>query len=75
MDKKEIRKEYTNGEITVVWQSGKCIHSGICWRSLSAVFQPGERPWIKVEKADSSDIINTVAKCPSAALSIKDNDS
>lgn len=47
MDKNNITKNYTNGEITVVWKSGKCIHSGNCVRNLSPVFNPKERPWKK----------------------------
>ncbi|MBK8516870.1 MAG: (4Fe-4S)-binding protein [Saprospiraceae bacterium] len=72
MDKNNIIKEYSNGEITVVWQSGKCIHSGVCARNLASVFKPREKPWIKIDNATSSDIIDTVAKCPSGALSIKE---
>lgn len=71
MDKSNITKEYSNGEITVVWQSGKCIHSANCVRNLSAVFQPGTQPWIKIDNASSEEIIATVNKCPSGALSIK----
>ena len=71
MDLKSVTKEYTNGEITVVWQSGKCIHSGNCVKNLSTVFQPREHPWIKMDNASSEEIAATVAKCPSGALSIK----
>lgn len=71
MDKSNIIKEYSNGEITVVWQSGKCSHSANCVRNLSAVFQPGSQPWIKIDNASSEEIIATVNKCPSGALSIK----
>lgn len=71
MDKNNLTKEYTNGEITVVWQSGKCIHSANCVRNLSKVFQPKEQPWIKLENANSSEIVSAVGKCPSGALSIK----
>ncbi|HOY12641.1 MAG TPA: (4Fe-4S)-binding protein [Saprospiraceae bacterium] len=71
MDKNNITKEYTNGEITVIWQAGKCIHSANCVRNLSAVFKPKEQPWIKMDQASSEEIINTVGKCPSGALTIK----
>lgn len=71
MDKNNITKEYSNGEITVVWQSGKCIHSGNCVRNLPEVFKPKEQPWVKIDAADAEAIINAVAKCPSGALSIK----
>jgi uncharacterized Fe-S cluster protein YjdI len=71
MDKNNIIKEYSNGEITVVWQSSKCIHSANCVKNLSAVFHPQTQPWIKMENANSEEIVATVAKCPSGALSIK----
>jgi len=29
MNPNNLTKEYTNGEVTIVWQSGKCIHSAI----------------------------------------------
>jgi uncharacterized Fe-S cluster protein YjdI len=64
-------KEYSNGEIIVLWQATKCMHSGNCVRNLSQVFQPKEKPWIKIDNANSEEIKNTVAKCPSGALSIK----
>ncbi|MCC7029205.1 MAG: (4Fe-4S)-binding protein [Chitinophagaceae bacterium] len=72
MNPKNITKEYTNGEITVLWQSAKCIHSGNCVRNLPEVFQPKEVPWIKMEYAQSDRIIETVSKCPGGALSIKE---
>ncbi|MBK7966970.1 MAG: (4Fe-4S)-binding protein [Bacteroidetes bacterium] len=71
MDKNNLKKEYSNGEVTVVWQSGLCQHSGNCVRNLAAVFRPKEQPWIQVENASSDEIRATVAKCPSGALSIK----
>lgn len=71
MDKNNIVKEYSNGDITVLWQSGKCIHSGNCVRNLSPVFRPKEQPWIQMENASSDEIIDAVNKCPSGALSIK----
>jgi uncharacterized Fe-S cluster protein YjdI len=40
METNEPKKEYSNGEITVVWESGKCIHSGNCVRNNPNVFQP-----------------------------------
>lgn len=71
MDPKNITKEYSNGEITVVWQSAKCSHSANCVKNLSKVFQPKEQPWIKIENATSKEIVDVVSKCPSGALSIK----
>nr|WP_315153966.1 (4Fe-4S)-binding protein [uncultured Flavobacterium sp.] len=73
MEKKNITKEYTNGKTTIVWQSSKCTHSANCVRNLSTVFQPQSQPWIKMENAKTEEILTTVAKCPSGALSIKNS--
>lgn len=68
---REISKRYTNGEVTVVWQPAKCVHSGICARGLPAVFDPGRRPWIDLAPATTDRIVAQVEKCPSGALSIE----
>lgn len=62
-------KEYSNGEITIKWEASKCIHSGNCVRGLPGVFNPQERPWIKIDNADTAHLTETVDKCPSGALS------
>lgn len=64
-------KEYSNGEITILWKPGLCTHSGVCVRTLPKVYNPKERPWIKIEHGTSEELINQVAICPSGALSIK----
>lgn len=66
---KDITKKYTNGEVTVVWKPETCIHSKLCWTQLQDVFNPRERPWIKMEGATTDRIIEQVKKCPSGALS------
>lgn len=69
---KAVIKEYSNGEVTIVWQNELCIHSKICWKNaggLPEVFNPAERPWIKPEAATTEKIIAQVNKCPSGALS------
>jgi len=66
---KEITKKYTNGEVTIVWKPGMCIHSAICFKGLGAVFHPQELPWITPEKSTTDKIVEQVKKCPSGALS------
>ena len=66
---KEIVQKYTNGEVTVIWQPGLCIHSGICFRGLGQVFDPRKRPWITLEKSTTDKIVEQVKQCPSGALS------
>jgi uncharacterized Fe-S cluster protein YjdI len=72
MDKHNLKKEYSNGEITVVWQSGKCIHAGACVKNLHQVFNPRVSPWINMANGSTDEIITAVKKCPSGALSIKE---
>ncbi|WP_308990570.1 (4Fe-4S)-binding protein [Mariniflexile litorale] len=62
-------KEYTNGNVTIVWEAEKCIHSAICAKGLPEVFQPRERPWIKIDEAKTEALIKQVKACPSGALS------
>lgn len=64
-------KEYSNGEITILWQPKKCTHSGICVKTLPQVYNPKLRPWIKMENATTEELKAQVAKCPSGALSLK----
>ncbi len=69
---KDIAKKYTNGDVTVVWKPAACIHSTICWKGvtgLPVVFNPKERPWIKMDGAPTDTIVDQVKKCPSGALS------
>lgn len=70
----EIVKEYSNGEITVIWQPGICIHSENCFHSLPGVFNPNRRPWIDPQAASSEKIIQVVDNCPSKALSYRIDD-
>jgi putative redox protein len=66
---KDVVKHYTNGEVTVVWKSALCQHSGICVRGLPNVFDRLRRPWIVLADVDSETITNQVDRCPSGALS------
>lgn len=61
--------EYSNGEITIAWKPGRCIHVGNCVATLPQVYKPAERPWIKIENAGTKDLIAQIMTCPSGALS------
>jgi uncharacterized Fe-S cluster protein YjdI len=61
--------KYSNGEVTVVWKPDVCIHSTLCWKGLTEVFNPREKPWVKINGATTERIIEQVRQCPSGALS------
>lgn len=62
-------REYTNGQVTIVWKPEICTHSGVCARGLPKVFQPREKPWVKIDQATTDELVSQVKKCPSGALS------
>jgi len=66
---KDITMKYSNEDITVVWKPKMCIHSTKCWKELRDVFNPTERPWVKMDGATTERIIEQVNCCPSGALS------
>ncbi|MCA6073606.1 (4Fe-4S)-binding protein [Fulvivirga sedimenti] len=66
---KEITKKYSEGDLTVIWQPHKCIHSEKCMRGLPSVFQPDNKPWINPAGASADAVRKQIDKCPSGALS------
>lgn len=73
-DTKEIIKEYSNHDITVLWKPSVCSHSKKCWKELIQVFDPRNKPWINMDGATSERIKQQVSACPSGALSLKNDD-
>ena len=66
---KELKKEYSNGELTIVWKPKMCIHAAECVKELPNVYKPKEKPWITIENASTQELKDQIAKCPSGALS------
>lgn len=64
------KREYTNGEITVKWDSDLCTACGLCKTGLPKVFNPDARPWVNMAGATSIEIVDQVKRCPSGALLI-----
>jgi CDGSH-type Zn-finger protein len=60
---------YVGKQITIHDNRGICAHAGHCTDNLSSVFKLSEEPWIDPDGATTKDIINTIKKCPSGALS------
>ena len=63
-----LTKEYKNGELTIVWEPGKCIHAAECVNALPQVYKPNDKPWIQAENASIEELKAQIKKCPSGAL-------
>ncbi len=63
------RDNYVGKQITIHDNRGICAHAGYCTDNQSSVFKLNEEPWIDPDGATVKDIISTISKCPSGALS------
>ncbi|MGA9296370.1 MAG: CDGSH iron-sulfur domain-containing protein [Nitrososphaeraceae archaeon] len=66
---KDKRKNYVGKEITIHDNRRICSHASECVNNLSSVFKLDSRPWINPDSARTQEIIDTIRKCPSGALS------
>ena len=66
---KNKRRDYVGKEITIHDNRRICSHAKECVNNLPFVFKLGSRPWIDSDGSKMQDIIKTVRKCPSGALS------
>jgi CDGSH-type Zn-finger protein len=71
---KDRRKSYVGKKITVHDNRRICSHAAECVNNLSSVFKLNARPWIDPDGATLEEIINTIRKCPSGALSYSIDD-
>lgn len=63
------RESYVDKKITIHDNRGICAHAGRCTDGLPMVFRLNEEPWIQPDAANAAEIIATIQKCPSGALS------
>ena len=73
MADREIIKAYSNGELTIIWKPQKCIHAGVCVKTLPKVYHPGKKPWIIPDAASTEELKAQINNCPSGALSYRPN--
>lgn len=67
------KNEFSNNDITVNYEPCKCVHAEKCAQELSEVFRTSIIPWIHLEGSETKKIINQIKKCPSGALSYREN--
>jgi CDGSH-type Zn-finger protein len=66
---RDKRRSYAGKSITIFDNRALCAHAGFCTDELKAVFRQHVEPWIDANAAAVRDIIDTIGKCPSGALS------
>jgi CDGSH-type Zn-finger protein len=66
---KDKKKSYAGRNIVIHDNRRICSHAAECVDNLSTVFKLDARPWIDPDGANVEDIIQTIGKCPSGALS------
>jgi len=63
------RDDYAGDGITIHDNRAICAHAGFCSDGLKEVFKEEGDPWIDPDGATAAQVIATIEKCPSGALS------
>jgi len=64
----ETKQYKNNKDIIVTWTPSKCVHAGVCVKTLPDVYHPKEQPWLRPEHAAKEALIAQIDNCPSGAL-------
>jgi len=72
LEDKNVR--YTGNKITIHDNRSVCAHAGYCTDNLASVFRMKQEPWIDPDAASVEEIVATIRKCPSGALSYSVDD-
>jgi CDGSH-type Zn-finger protein len=63
------REDYRSPEVIIHDNRGICSHAGFCTDCLPAVFRMNTESWINADGGTGEEIIETICRCPSGALS------
>ena len=63
------REDYEGEKVPIHDNRGVCAHAGRCTDGLAGVFRLKQEPWIDPREAPAEEIVETIRKCPSGALS------
>jgi CDGSH-type Zn-finger protein len=66
---KDKKKSYVGKKVTIHDNRKICSHAEECINNLPSVFKLNSRPWIDPDGARVEEIVQTIRKCPSGALS------
>ncbi len=64
----ETKRYKKNDAFTVLWTPSKCIHAGVCVKTLPKVYHPRDKPWILPDAATIEELKVQIQNCPSGAL-------
>jgi uncharacterized Fe-S cluster protein YjdI len=70
MEKKRLQL-YETDDIVVTFDPNICRHTGVCLRTLPAVFDINRKHWVRPELASADEVEAAVRKCPSGALQFR----
>ncbi len=73
-DNQDRRVSYVGKRITIHDNRSICAHAGSCTERLGSVFRMQQEPWVDPDGASAEEVIETVKKCPSGALSYSVDD-
>jgi CDGSH-type Zn-finger protein len=62
-------RDFVGGQITIHDNRGVCAHDESCVRGCPSVFRNDRTPWIDPDGASPAEVLATIDKCPSGALS------
>jgi CDGSH-type Zn-finger protein len=66
---KNKRTAYAGKSVTILDNRAICAHAGFCSDGLKEVFKEEGDPWIDPDGASVAQVIATIERCPSGALS------
>jgi len=62
------QRTYETDELRILWDSSRCIHTGMCLRALPEVFDTSQRPWVQPEGHSGDALVEAIEQCPTGAL-------
>jgi CDGSH-type Zn-finger protein/uncharacterized Fe-S cluster protein YjdI len=65
----KAKTQYPGAAIDASWDGRLCIHVGECVRANNDLFMGGRQPWGLPDAVSTEEVVATVNRCPTGALS------
>lgn len=62
---------YSGEKAAVSYDVRRCIHAAECVHGLPDVFDPGRKPWIDPDRAETEQLLQVIMRCPTGALHLE----